>query len=101
MLAVGRGMDFCSLKRSQIKVACTPSSKDKTDLPLIAHTVEQAKAMYVLGSRISLAVPPLPDGRFIKLSVVSSHVFDHVPCAIRPRERIPTDTACINQMRLL
>ena len=93
-------MHFGSVKPSQIKVACTPSPKDKTDLSLIVHTIEQAEPVYILGRCVSLSLATFSDARFVQLPIIAPDVLDHVPCSIGDGQRMFTDTACIDHMRL-
>ena len=71
VFAVGAGMNPCSIQEAQIKVARTASAKDKTDLPLIGHTIKQAKAVYIFRRSVALSLPAFPDGGFVELPVVS------------------------------
>ena len=83
VFAVGAGMDPGAIQQAQIKVARTAAAPDKTDQPLIPHTIKQAKAVYLLRRSVALPLPTAPHGGFVQLPIVAPHPLDQVPCAIR------------------
>src|SRR5712692_5760771 len=101
LFVTGTGTDLDSIQSAQIKIARTSSAKHKTDLPLIVHAIKQAKASYILGSRMALPLSAFPDGGFVEVSVVSSDQLDEIASSIRGGRRMTADTTSINQMRFL
>jgi hypothetical protein len=81
LFATGTRTDLGPIKGTQIEVATTPSAKHKADGALIPHTLKEAKAMHVLGSRVPLPLAAFSDRCLMQLSVVSSDHLDEVPCA--------------------
>jgi len=71
-----------AIQRTQIEVAAPSSAKDKTHLSLEPHTIEEAKAMHVLGSRVALPFPSFSDGRLVDLAIVMPHPLHEVPGTI-------------------
>ncbi len=53
------------------------------------------------GSRVALPFSPFPDRGFVKLPIVSANTLEIIPCAIRGRLWMSTDTAGIHDVRLL
>jgi len=83
VFAIGTGMNPGSIQEAQIKVARTASAKDKTDMPLIGHTIKQAKAVDIFRRGVALSLPAFPDGGFVELSIVAPHPLDQIACPIR------------------
>lgn len=57
--------------------------------------------MDLLGRGVPLPLVAFLNGGFMQVPIISSGQLDQVPGPIRLCERIATDTACINQVRLL
>ena len=87
-----------TIQEAQIKVARTASAKHKAFLGLIADTIKEPEAVYILGGCIALPLATFSDGRLMELPVVSSHQLDEMPCPIRRSKRITTNATCIDEM---
>ena len=96
----GTGMNPDPIQGAQIKVASASSAKDKAHLPLIAHAIEETKAMHVLWGRMALALATFSNSRLVQLAVIPPGQLDQVPCPIRGSTRMATDAAGIDQVRL-
>ncbi len=93
-------MDPRSIEGAQIKVARTSSAKHKADRILIPYTIEQAKPMYNLGSRVALPFSAFPDRGFVYLTIVSANKLKSIPRVIRGSLWMSANTPGINDMRL-
>ena len=100
-LVIRTRMNPGAIQRAEIEVSRASSPENKTDLPLIAHAIKEAKAMNRFRRDVALPFSTFSDGGFVQLPVIAPHAFDEIVGPIWCCRRVATDAACINHMRLL
>ena len=91
-------MNLRAIKGAQIKIATPPSPKDKTELALILHPIKKAKPLHILRRGVALPPAAFPDGRFVKLPIVSPDILHQMPRTISFGERMLAHTSSIDQV---